>query len=363
MAKRRGNGEGNLRQRPNGSWEGSVMLGYKSTGARNIKYFSGSTKTEVRKKMQAYLDARERGMDVDTDYTLSEWIDVYMELHSPNIKPVTVENYKYTTRLITRHLGDKSIRKIRPMDIEKLLLTLRDEGRSDSAISQARGLLYSVMQKAVGNNLIINNPVQFVPKLRKRPPAEKEVYSEADFKLLMRELPDTKIGHSIRILLCYGLRSQELLALTPNHIEPDGSRLHIKQAVSMVRGSVSISSPKSFDSIRSVVVPSIATESALYLRDTCDHYVWQSPTDDKPINPSTFRKLYRECLESIPGVPYLPPHNCRHSYVSMLLAQGADLPTIQSLVGHSTQLMTIHYTHIYPNVQAEAAERLSHMFD
>lgn len=363
MTKRKGNGEGCVRQRRNGTWECAVMVGYKSTGAKNMKYFYGATKAEARRKMQAYLDARERGMDVDTDYTLLEWIEVYMELHSPNIKPVTIENYRYTAKLINKHLGDKSIRKIRPMDVEMLLLQLKEEGRSDSALSQVRGLLYSVMHKAVGNNLIVNNPVAYAPKLRKRPPKEKEVYNKDEFKKLMKELPTDLIGHSLRLLLATGMRSQELLALMPEHITPDGSEIAIRQAVSMERGHVTVSTPKSYDSYRTISVPSIARESALFLRNTQNQFVWQSPVENKPVNPSTFRKLYRECLESIPGVRYLPPHNCRHSYVSLLQAEHVDMATIQSLVGHSTQLMTMHYLHTHNQVKVEAVEKLSAIFE
>ena len=362
MAGRRGNHEGSFRQRGN-TWEVSIMLGYKPTGARNIKTFYGATKAEARRKMQAYMDARDRGMDVDTDYTVAEWIEVYMELHSPNIKPVTIENYRYTAKLINKHIGDKSIRKIRPMDVEMLLLRLKEEGRSDSALSQVRGLLYSVMHKAVGNNLIVNNPVAYAPKLRKRPPTEKAVFTKEDYKILMNELPNNLIGHSLRVLLFCGIRSQELLALMPEHIAPDGSEIYIRQAISMERGHVTVSTPKSYDSVRTIAVPTVARESALFLRNTQNHFVWQSPVEDKPINPSTFRKLYRECLESIPGIRYLPPHNCRHSYVSLLVSEHVELPIAQALVGHSTQLMTMHYTHILPTVKENAVEKLSALFD
>lgn len=363
MTKRRGNHEGSFRQRSNGTWECAIMIGYKATGARDMKYFYGATKAEARKKMQTYLDARDRGMDVDTDYKLSDWIEVFMELHSPNIKPVTVENYRYTAKLINKHLGDKSIRKIRPMDVEMLLLRLKEEGRSDSALSQVRGLLYSVMHKAVGNNLIINNPVAYAPKLRKRPPTEKAVYSKEEYRILMEKLPHNLIGHSLRILLFCGIRTQELLALTPEKIAPDGSEIYIRQAVSMERGHVTISTPKSYDSVRTIAVPSVARESALFLRNTQNHFVWQSPVDDIPVNPSTFRKLYRECLQSIPGIRYLPPHNCRHSYVSLLVAEHVELPVAQALVGHSTQLMTLHYTHILPEIKENAVEKLSALFE
>lgn len=363
MAKRKENGSGSIKQRANGTYQLSVMIGRRPDGKRNMKYFSGSTKSEVRKKLKAYMDALEKGMNMEADYTLEEWPKVFMELHSPNIKPVTVENYSYTLKLINKHLGHRKIRELKPIDVELLLLRLREEGRSDSAISQVRGLLYQLYERAVGNDLVNKNIVQYTPKMKKRAPNEKESFTEEEVAILMELLPHTRIGFSIRILLGCGLRSQELLALMPKHIEPDGSRIHIRQAVSMIHGEVTISEPKSYDSYRSVVVPHNIRYCAIALRETDDMFIWQSPTDSrKPINPSTFRKYYKEAIEAVPGVRYLSAHACRHTYVSIMHSLGVDTATIQSMVGHSTALMTKHYLHVHASVQNDAADRFSHAF-
>ena len=59
MAKRRANGEGNLRQRPNGLWELTIMDGYRPDGKRKTKSFYGKTQKEVKAKSQAYLSDKE----------------------------------------------------------------------------------------------------------------------------------------------------------------------------------------------------------------------------------------------------------------------------------------------------------------
>lgn len=362
MAKRRSNGTGSLKQKENGKWQISTMVGRKPDGSRLIKSFTGRTQREATSKMNAYIKAMEDGMNMEADYTLEEWGNKFMELHSANIKPVTVENYRHTLKLINKHLGHRKIKDLKPMDVELLLLRLREEGRSDSAISQVRGLLYQIFEKAVGNDLVRKNIVQYAPKMRKSAPNEKESFTEEEVAILLKELPDTKIGWSIRILLGCGLRSQELLGLMPKHIEPDGSAIYIRQAVSMANGTVIISTPKSFDSNRTVVVPPNIRYCAIALRNTDEPFVWQSPTGNLPINPSTFRKYYRQTLESIPGVRYLSPHACRHTYVSTMHALGVDAATIQSMAGHSTLLMTKHYLHVHPQIQQAAAEKFSTAF-
>ena len=47
MAKRRANGEGSIRRRNNGRWEGQFMIGRKTDGRREIRSFSGKTRKEV----------------------------------------------------------------------------------------------------------------------------------------------------------------------------------------------------------------------------------------------------------------------------------------------------------------------------
>ena len=78
-----------------------------------------------------------------------------------------------------------------------------------------------------------------------------QIFQKAEAKVL----PDDRMGLSIRLLLGTGMRMQELLALEPQFIEEDGSVIHIRQAVKVVKGTVSIGSPKSKDSIRDIPVP------------------------------------------------------------------------------------------------------------
>lgn len=363
MAKRRENGSGNIKKRANGTYQISVMVGRLPNGKRNMKYFTGRTQSEARKKMKAYMDSLEAGMNMEADYTLEEWSKVFMDLHSANIKPVTIENYNHTLKLINKHLGSRKIRELKPMDIEWLLLRLREEGRSDSAISQVRGLLYQMYERAVGNDLVNKNIVKYVNKLRKRAPSEMESYTEEEVAILLEQLPFTKIGMGIRLLLGCGFRSQELLGLMPKHIEPDGSWIYVRQAVSLVHGEVIISEPKSYKSYRNVPVPPNLQKYAITLRETEDMFVFQSPTSyDKPINPTTFRKYYRSAIESVPGVRYLSAHACRHTCASILHAQGVDPYTLQSILGHTTLDMTHHYTHVHPSMQKDAAEKFARAF-
>ena len=276
----------------------------------------------------------------------------------------TAEGYKYTLRIMKAHFGEKKISEIRAIHIEDYLRKLREEGRADASISKHRGMLYQIFRKAEASDLILKNPVAFADKMRSRGPVkEKDAFTADEVQRLMAQLPEDRIGWSIRLLLGTGMRTQELLALEPKHIAEDGSVIQIWQAINMVKGTPVVGTPKSRDSYRDVPIPPSLRRCALALREQGGTYIWESPRKPGyPCNPSHFRDKFREALEEIPGVRLLTPHSCRHTYVSQMQAVGVDLATIQSIVGHADLDMTRHYLHVQEPVRQAAAERFSEIF-
>ena len=178
----------------------------------------------------------------------------------------------------------------------------------------------------------------------------------------MTQLPKDKMGISIRLMLGTGMRSQELLALEPRHIEEDGSVIHIRQAVNLVKGSVHVGVPKSRDSYRDIPVPPNLRWCAKELRNVDTKYIWEKRKKDTPCNPSNFRDEFKEAIGKIEGVRILTPHSCRHTYVSQMQALGVDLSTIQSIVGHADVDMTEHYLHVQDGIRQEAIRKFANAF-
>ena len=360
---KRANGEGSIRRRPDGRWEARLQDGFKSDGAPRIVSFYGSTQKAARQKLVEYVSSKADGLDMGKKYTFGDFADIWYEYHKVNITPTTQESYKYTLRILKEHFGNRLLTEIKAFDVELFLRKLQEDGRSKSALTQCRGMLFQIFHKAEANDLVHKNPVRFADKTRSREAKKrKEAFTADEVKLLMDQLPHDRIGHTMRLMLGTGMRTQEVLALEPRHIAEDGSVIQIQQATNMVKGTVVVGAPKSRDSYRDVPVPPNLRHCALFLRATEHKFIWEAGKKDQPCNPSYFRDKFKAAIGEIEGVRVLTPHSCRHTYVSQLQALGVDLPTIQSIVGHADIDMTQHYLHVQDSIRQKAVSKFAAAF-
>ena len=108
---------------------------------------------EVKLKLKEYQDALISGVQLDTILYFEDWADTWFEGHKDNIAPTTQESYKYCLKMLKEGFYHRPLTVIRPIDIENFLKGMRRDGRSDSYISKARGMLYQIFQKAEANDL------------------------------------------------------------------------------------------------------------------------------------------------------------------------------------------------------------------
>ena len=109
MAKKRANGEGNIRKRKDGRWEGRYTAGYdEKTGKRLIKNVLGKTQAEVKEKLaKAVAEAESVDVRRADEYTLGTWLQTWYELYAkPYLRFSTAEYYRRGKNLHPRHAAD-----------------------------------------------------------------------------------------------------------------------------------------------------------------------------------------------------------------------------------------------------------------
>ena len=215
----------------------------------------------------------------------------------------------------------------------------------------------------MANDLVIKNPVAYADKIKREPAPEKEPFTLEEIQLLMEKLPENKMGWTIRLMLGTGMRPGEMMGLEPKFIAEDGSSIEIRQASKRLKGSVGIGPPKSLKSIRKILVPENIQYCARLLRDTDKRFIWESPKNPGcPCNPSYFSSQYKKTLSCVEGIPILPPHNCRHTYVTLMMSSNTDVRTIQSFAGHTNVRTTMHYSHAEKHARQRAVKQFNDEF-
>ena len=104
MAKKRANGEGSIRRKPNGRWEGRYTQGIDpSTGRAIQKSVPARTQAECKEKLaKAIRDNRGIPVNHNEDYTVAEWCRLWFETYSkPVIRPNTAKTYE---NMIENHI-------------------------------------------------------------------------------------------------------------------------------------------------------------------------------------------------------------------------------------------------------------------
>ena len=133
MAKKRANGEGNIRKRKDGRWEGRYTAGIDpETGKPIAKSVLARTQRECKEKLQKAMEELEK-IDVAKrrDYTVGEWVQLWYENYAkPSVRASTAAYYKnYIDQHIVPHIGDVKLTALTTLQIQKFYNETKAHGR------------------------------------------------------------------------------------------------------------------------------------------------------------------------------------------------------------------------------------------
>lgn len=349
-----------ITQLKNGDWRGTLRITHE--GEDDFIAFEASTKEEVLKKISGYQIPDTPSLNIPKTLFFSDWAEFWYESHRNKVQASTFAGYQFTLKLLVARFGAIEVTNITPSEISEYLLSLVSAGNSKSKIDKCRAMLIQIFDLLVEKRMIKANPAHSANKVKYiRTEDSPATFTEEEVSILFRELPDDKIGHGIRILLGCGLRVQELLALTPQDISPDGSTIKVRQAVKTVGGKAVVESLENTYALREIPVPLVCHSSALFLRKNASgKYVFCQK--DKVHSVGTFRHWYENAIEDISYVRPLPPHCCQHTYAALLESKGVAKGQIAHLLGHSVKKSKASSTQLSKESLRKAVEVLNDSF-
>ena len=378
MAKRRANGEGSIRKRPDGRWEGRYTAGRDpETGKTVYKNVLGKTQAEVKVKLkQAIQESTEVDALKAAQYTVGQWMDVWFENYAKiKVRPSSHQTYRgYIDNHIKPNIGKIPLGKLTTLELQKLYKKLLSKGRVDriEAKGQPKGLspktvrnihqvISSAMDFAKAQKLIAVNPTDgcALPKLEHREMKTLPVEQLASF---LREAKESGVFEMYYIELATGLRRGELLGLKWEDLDLEQCTLRVQRQVSRINGEVVEAPLKTKNSYRTISLGTDAVGILKEQRKKCgsSEYVFPSPTGG-PISPDSVIQMLHRVLKRA-GLPKVRFHDLRHTFATVALQNGVDIKTVSGMLGHYSAGFTLDtYAHVTTAAQREAAKTMGNI--
>ncbi len=275
---------------------------------------------------------------------LKESIEDFLRylLIDKNYSNNTIESYKEDLLKFSEFFNNKDISSIDIDDLKRYVKYLNNQELNELSISRNISCIKSFYKYLNIEKIIENNPSNslFLPKVRKKLPntlSEEEVDLLLDIKLT--DMFSYRNKAMLEVLYATGLRVSELVNLKMENIDFESDIIRTYGKGNKER-----------------VIP-IGEYAKIYLEKYLNEYRYQMlkhgnneyvflNNHGKNMTRQGFFKIIKQIANDAGIKKEISPHILRHSFASHLLKHGADLRTIQELLGHSNVSTTQIYTHI-----------------
>ena len=372
MAKRRPSGDGMVRKKEDGRWEGRVVIGYDEKNLPKTKNVLAKTKSECVEKLKQLQEqyAPPKSDKIKLEMPFGEWMDFWYQNYSkPKLRPTTRSGYEGRIyRHIISELGNIPLDQLTQNDLQQFYARLKKSGRLLHAEHYGKGLsdrmvrachmnCRSALEKAVQEGLIRMNPAVGC-KLPPKKAREMQVLTREEIQRFLIHAKAEGYFELFLLELTTGLRRGELLALQWDDLNLETGELQVtKQVYRTKEDGLLISQPKTKSSIRTVSLPpTLLNILKEYKESVNSRWMFPAPVkEDSPLDPAYIRTRLHLILEHA-QCKQIRFHDLRHTFATIALGNGMDVKTLSAMLGHVSAATTLDiYTHITGDMQRAAA--------
>ncbi|MGE5607173.1 MAG: tyrosine-type recombinase/integrase [Bacteroidota bacterium] len=388
MAKKRANGEGTaIHKLKDGRWRALITI----NGERVPVY--GRSQEECKRKRDELQEQARKGIYIkDTKQTFEEWITFWLDeiikpqVVSGDLKPGTYDYYEYLVRIhIKPGLGKIQLNKITTETLDQFYNKKRQEKKqrggegvlSKKIVGDIRKIVGMALNKAVAKRKIQFNPNDYTEPIGKDNP-EIEYLTPEEVTEFLDKVSNDYWYPAFVTALGTGLRVGELAALQRNDFNLDEGFVKVQRTATRInthetagpKTRLIIQTPKTKKSVRKVPLP---VDVVNVIKDLFkqqdelrgnvvelhkDYFVFCWP-NNQMVDPNYFTKHFKKLVSKIFKSKDVHFHSLRHSYASMLLANGEDIKVISENLGHTDIKITLDlYTHVMDELKKRSARKL-----
>ena len=264
----------------------------------------------------------------------------------------TLQSYERDVIQFSRYLDENKMNysKVKTEDIKEYLKHLQEVGKKTSSISRSLASIRSFYQYELRNKKIKTNPTENVqaPKVEKHAPS---VLSSQEIELLLNQPKDvdlkgTRDKAMLEFAYATGMRVTEIISLNVEDVDLENATVVCKSAVkqrTIPLGTLSLKALKEYMEEARPILVRDEDEKALFVNINGGRLTRQG-----------FWKIIKYYKEQAHITKDITPHVLRHSFATHLLQNGADLKSIQTMLGHSD----ISSTQVYMQFQDDSIRNI-----
>ena len=370
---KRKQGDGTMRLRSDGRWEGRIVVGYDEKGNPKTKNVTAKTKYECEEKLRALKEELGKAVEkLKPDMSFGEWMDFwYQNFCKPALRETTKASYESCIyQHIIPSVGHIPLNKLSQNDLQQFYANLKRNGRlqysdtqgtavSDRMVRSCHARCRSALEKAIAERLITRNPSQGC-KLPPKKGREMQILTQSEIGRFLARAKEEGYYELFLLELSTGMRRGEILGLKWSDLNLANGSLKIARQVVPAGSKIVIQPPKTKNSIRTVILPPYMVEILAEMKKnkTCE-WMFPSPVKEgEPRNPTALHKRFKLILERS-GCKNIRFHDLRHTFATMALENGMDVKTLSDMIGHISAETTLNiYSHITDTMRAQAAVKI-----
>jgi integrase len=322
-------------------------------------------------------DDLDKGLPVTTQRQsvaqfLHDWLEHTVK---PNRRAKTYRSYEQLVRMhFVPSLGKLRLEKLTPQHVQRFLNEKLESDLSARTVQYLHSTLRAALNQALKWGLIKRNVCTLVTPPR---PSRYQItpLSPDDARRLVDTAKTHRLGALFSVALALGLRQGEALGLRWQDVDLDNGTVRVTHQLQRVNGELRLVPPKSEQSRRTIALPDAVTQQLRQHRIAQLHerlvsgdewvdsgHVFTA-TNGAPLDDSNVRRIFKRLLRDA-GLPPIRYHDLRHTCASLLLAQNVHPRVVMETLGHSQISLTLGtYSHVSPELQREAADRMNALFE
>ncbi|MFJ8513373.1 tyrosine-type recombinase/integrase [Lysinibacillus xylanilyticus] len=308
---------------------------------------------------------------INENVTLNQWFQKWMQLKSNSWKPTTLRSKELLCR---RHLlpqiGDAKLNKITKLVVQnKIIDAMVVKDFSKNTISAVCATLGSILNDAVAEEILDRRRYTKLDFSQTKPTLKKQALTAAKLEEILVTTKATENATRYAILLTLattGMRKGELAALTWKDIDFESNTI----AITKTRDEYGVRDPKTRNSIRTINMSSELAEHLASFKSWCaeskkvygnefkdDDYVFIT-ANLEPISSSYIVKMFN-ALKNKHQIERFSAHILRHTFVSILIAEGVAVTTVAKIIGDTPEMVMKAYAHSLDDEELRATKILS----